>query len=107
MTIRKIGNARGCMLSPTIIGGDSSSCRDAQITAAEKAAMMAGMTSRRGFIGGCSPEGAPPRCRGRSDYSIRPISFSAGPNSPTIALICSPHGPEGCGEVESRPEFVR
>jgi hypothetical protein len=31
-----MGNTRGCMLSPTIIGGDISSCNAAQITAREK-----------------------------------------------------------------------
>ena len=28
-------------------------------------------------------------------YFIKPISFKAGPNSPTINAICLPHGPEG------------
>jgi hypothetical protein len=34
--IKNMGNTRGCMLSPTIIGGEISSCNAAQITAREK-----------------------------------------------------------------------
>ena len=59
MTIRKTGNARGCMLSPTIIAGDSSSCRDAQITITENTAMIPGIRKIRTFIG--IGKGAPRR----------------------------------------------
>jgi hypothetical protein len=46
------------MLSPTIIGGDSSSCNDAQITAREKTARIAGTINTRTFISTVLPFGS-------------------------------------------------
>lgn len=114
--IKKIGNARGCMLSPTIMGGDLSSCKAKIMTTIEKIVSNIGMVYILAFIGrwdtcftqcGGEPRtGQPPHSRILL-YSIRPISFIAGPNSSTIERICLPHSSAPIGDVSSRPEFAK
>jgi len=57
MIIRKIGKARGCMLSPTIIGGERSSCKERYITIKENTVMIPRTRKSLVFMG----FGAPPR----------------------------------------------
>ena len=105
ITIKKIGKDLACMLSPTIISGDVSKYSTKYITTKENNERNNGIMYSFFFMMNFQmPQ------KGASKliiYFNNPIAFKAGPNSPTINLICLAQGPDGCGDVLSNPEFAK